>query len=331
MKLTRMQRLLRVLQLLRSGRRYNIDALADDLGVSRRTVFRDLSELKDAGVVCQYDADEGKYGIEPSHYLPPVNVTLEEGLALMLLTRHFVNDRVFPLAGAAMSAGWKLESLLPEKVRSYCGRMLEGVSVDWQQVSDTESVADVLGVFQRAVAERRKVAIRYDSYYEREEIDTVIRPYAVTFRRRGWYVIGFSERHREVRMFKLERVLDSATLEATFRPDPSFSLDGYFGNAWHMIPGGRRQHVEVHFSSMVAGNVEEVVWHRTQRTRRRSDGTLVFEADVDGIEEILWWVLGYGDQAIVQEPDALRALVQSHAESMARNYRTGVGVPKSRA
>ena len=98
-----------------------------------------------------------------------------------------------------------------------------------------------------------------------------------------------------------------------------------------MVRGETPYHVEIHFSSKVAGNVEEVAWHRTQRMRRRLDGGLVFEVDVDGIEEISWWVLGYGDQAVVYEPVELRRLLASHAQAMVEQYATNAEWPAARS
>ena len=138
---------------------------------------------------------------------------------------------------------------------------------------------DVMLSFQRAIADKTKVGIRYDSFYEKCEIETILRPYLVVFRSRGWYVIAYSERHREVRTFKLERMLQLRPLGERFKPDGTFNQNDYFGNAWNMVRGTIRYHVEIGFSNKVAGNVEEVAWHPTQRTRRRSDGSLVFEVD----------------------------------------------------
>jgi len=330
MKRNRTQRLIRIVQLLQAGRRYDIEELAQELYVSRRTAFRDIRVLNDSGIVCHFDPDTESYVIDQSYYLPPVNVTIEEGLALMLLTRKFVNRQTIPSVSAAVSAGLKIESVLPAEVRRFCGRLLDGVSVDRQQVSDVESVAGAINRVQHAVAEKRKLHIAYDSYYERREIELTVHPYWVTFRRRGWYMIAYSEMHLEVRTFKFERIVDLGELDETFRPDPDFNIDHYFGNAWHMVRGGDPQHVEVHFSSKVAGNVDEVAWHPTQRTRRRSDGTLVFEADVDGVDEIAWWILGYGDQAIVKEPEILRLMISSHAKNLVRYYENGVTTPIAR-
>jgi predicted DNA-binding transcriptional regulator YafY len=103
-------------------------------------------------------------------------------------------------------------------------------------------------------------------------------------------------------------------------PD-SFSLDQYFDHAWHMIKGSPRQRVRIEFSDKVAGNVDEVIWHKSQNTWRDDEGRYLFEVDVDGIEEISWWVLSYGDEAVVHEPAELRDLVRDRAERMVRRYK----------
>jgi proteasome accessory factor B len=58
-----------------------------------------------------------------------------------------------------------------------------------------------------------------------------------------------------------------------------------------------------------------------QQTAARDDGTLDFRVTVSGINEISWWILGYGDEAEVLEPPALRRLVAERAARMAQRYR----------
>jgi predicted DNA-binding transcriptional regulator YafY len=87
-----------------------------------------------------------------------------------------------------------------------------------------------------------------------------------------------------------------------------------------MIRGPRRYHVVIRFSPKVAGNVEEVLWHPTQQCTPLEDGSLRYEVDVDGVEEISWWVLGYGKEAVVEKPAALRKIIVEHFQAMAGNY-----------
>ncbi len=101
----------------------------------------------------------------------------------------------------------------------------------------------------------------------------------------------------------------------------AFSLDNYLGNAWHMIrEKGRDREVVVRFSRMVAQNVAEVKWHKTQQIELHDDGTADFRVTVSGLNEISWWILGYGDQAEVLEPPELRQLIADRAKRMAAKY-----------
>jgi proteasome accessory factor B len=66
--------------------------------------------------------------------------------------------------------------------------------------------------------------------------------------------------------------------------------------------------------------VAEVVWHKTQQTTFLPDGSVEFRVRVSGLREISWWILGYGDQAEVLKPAALRNLVADRAKNMAAVY-----------
>ena len=110
-------------------------------------------------------------------------------------------------------------------------------------------------------------------------------------------------------------------LDDAFRVPKNFSIERYLGNAWHMIPEpGRDRKVVIHFEPLVAANVAEVVWHRTQQTKLRKDGSLRFEVTVSGLWEISWWIMGYGDQAEVQEPKELREIIAERAARLSERY-----------
>lgn len=82
---TRLARLLRVMTLVRGRLARTAADLAGELGVSPRTVFRDLEALGLAGVPCRFDAEAGGYRIDGDFFLPPVQLTLGEAMALSVL------------------------------------------------------------------------------------------------------------------------------------------------------------------------------------------------------------------------------------------------------
>ena len=84
--------------------------------------------------------------------------------------------------------------------------------------------------------------------------------------------------------------------------------------------------VKVWFSPEFAGYIKEKVWHESQVIETRKDGSLTFEAEVAGTEEVKFWVMGWGSHARVLEPEYLVKAIRSEAESVAALY----GLPASR-
>ncbi len=304
------------MSLLESGRSFTAGALASELGISRRTFFRDLNMLELAGVPCGYDADERTYRIEQSFFLPSLSLTVEEALLILLAGGRFVSPESMPLSDVAARAADKIRDALPAPVRDYCQAVLDGVRVTLPPLVDASRTGPVFRGLHRALAEHRNVRVEYDSYFEQRTVGTVVSPYRVLFLSRAWYLVGRSSLHDDVRTFKLDRITGMEILADAFEPDPDFDVDAYFGLAWNMIPEGKVYHVRLRFLPMVAGNVEEVTWHRTQRCSVQPDGSCLFEVDVDGLREITWWLLGYGDQVIVEEPPELRDRIGEIARNM---------------
>ena len=107
MNLARIHRLLNLISLLQAGKGYHVEGLAQECGVSRRTIFRDLDLLRSSGVPLRYDEDQQQYHIAGSNYLPPTNFTPEEALALIVLC-HEMGDRAgLPFLNPARSRGRK--------------------------------------------------------------------------------------------------------------------------------------------------------------------------------------------------------------------------------
>jgi len=320
MRSGRLERLLKLTQALQAGASSTVEELARAAGVSRRTVFRDLQLLEKAGIPYRYDRDAKRYSAEKTALLPPVPMSPAEAMSVLMAMHHLLDTPLATDPAAARSAALKIQSVLPSAIVDYCGRLLKRTYVRPARTSDPAAIATVLPELHQVLAARNKVSIKYDSYFERRVIEAVLRPYHLAYVHRGWYLIAFNESAGRVLTFKVDRILQLKLLASGFRPDPAFSLEEYFGDAWMMIRGDKRYHVRIRFAKRVANNVDEIVWHKTQRTEHLRDGSLLFEVDVDGIDEISWWVLGYGDRAEVLAPPELRAMIAEHARELCRIY-----------
>jgi predicted DNA-binding transcriptional regulator YafY len=320
MKTSRVSRVVQMLTTLHSGPPRSTAELSRIFGVSRRTLFRDLKELQNIGVQPKFSASQQGYQIDHEQFLPPINLNLQEALAILLLAHKMRGQIQLPFKSAALLAALKIESSLPPRIRRYCESTLARITAKataQAPVPGSPGLDSIFSTLQNAIAQRRKVRICYDSFFDGSVVGCVLSPFHIFYNQRAWYVIAHSSLHKAMRTFKLNRIKKADMLDETFTDGEDFDLAEYIGCAWSMIPEGRIYNVRLRFLPKVAGNVAEVQWHNSQKVQRNTDGTATLEFRVDGINEITWWVLGYGDQVEVLAPAILRKKVRDTALKMA--------------
>jgi len=319
MKSSRISRVIQILTTLQAGKSYAAGDLSKMFGTSRRTIFRDLKELQAIGVPYHYDAGTGGYSIEPDFFLPPVDLNLQEALGLLMLAHKARNQIQLPFNNSALLATLKIENNLPAKIRQYCNAALKNISTKaaaQAPIRQEGGLDKTFAELQKAVVHKNKVLIRYHSLFENKILDIELCPYHLLYNYRAWYVLGYSDVHKSIRSFKLNRIEELEVSDKRFLGGDKFDLYEYLGRAWSMIPEGRIYNIKLRFLPKVANNVAEVQWHSTQKVTHNSDGSAIVEFRVDGIGEISWWILGYGDQVQVLAPKALRNRVLEMAKNM---------------
>ncbi len=280
-----------------------------------------MKELQAIGVPYRYDARTGGYMIEPDFFLPPVDLSLQEALSLLLLT-HKARDQIqLPFKNSALLAALKIENNLPAKSKQYCTTALQNISIRGGPQALFRHSAGLDKTFaqlQQAIVKKRKVDLRYHSLFEETIIDIELCPYHLLYNNRAWYVLGRSSLHKSVRTFKLNRIRELTTTEKCFVDGENFDVYDYLGRAWSMIPEGRIYNIKLRFLPEVAYDVVEVQWHSTQKVAFEDDGSAIIEFRVDGLNEITWWILSYGDKVQVLAPRILQQRIVEIAHKMLR-------------
>jgi predicted DNA-binding transcriptional regulator YafY len=300
--------LLRLIMLLESGQSLTVSHLMAELGVSRRTVFRDLNMLAEAGVP-YYHEPGGGYRIARSFFLPPISLTVPETLGVMLMGKSAAAQRRGPLMAQALSAIAKLTATIPEPLRAACSDLMAAVSVNPGPHATGGDEAAHYADLQRFIDEGRVCELRYKSPVQRAAETFAVEPYALHFSARAWYLLGRSRHHREVRIFKLARIESIKPLARRFDKPANFKVADKLGAAWQLIPGEKTYRIELEFSAKVGTNVAEVRWHSSQQHELLDDGRCVMRFEIDGLGEIAWWLCGYAGEVKIRKPAALRKRV----------------------
>jgi len=287
-------------------------------GTSRRTIFRDLQQLQTIGVPYHYDAQAGGYTIDPEFFLPPIDLNLQEALSLLLLVHRASGHLQLPFKNSALFAALKIENNLPDTLRQYCNTALKNISTRPGPQSPASHLDKTFSLLQRALVKKRKVKVKYDSFFEKKVVELTLSPYHLVYNRRAWYVMGYSSMHKSIRTFKLNRIKKLSLLDKCFVDGDTFDLADHIGRAWSMMPEGKLYNIKLRFLPKVARNVAEVQWHSTQQSNFNDDGSVILEFRVDGLGEIVWWILGYGDQVQILSPKQLRNQVIKRAKGLIR-------------
>ena len=159
----RIDRLLRIITLIQGGRGWTPKTLAAEMGCTARTIFRDLNHLKDSGIPIAYDAATKQYAMAGHFHMPPVQLTLDESLALVALCDNLAGKEQIPFLKPASRAAHKIESQLPAELRADLAARSANVAIHTAATMEPDGYADVYDRMQTALAKRRKVLCRYEA------------------------------------------------------------------------------------------------------------------------------------------------------------------------
>jgi len=324
MDYSRTHRLLKILTLIQGEKGWTSKRLALECGVTERTIFRDMKMLEGANIPYFFDEETKGYRVRKDFFMPPVQLTLDESLALAALAERVGGDEQVPFTEAAGKAISKVRSVLPQSIRTELEKIEDHVAIKLAAANPPEAARDVYQFVRAALAKKVALRCRYDSLgkdaKKRANDLFLLKPYTLFFSQRAWYVVGYHEGRKEVRCLKLNRFTKLEVTDESFTIPKTFSLEKHLGNAWRMIRGKRTFEVELWFDPQFADTVSDTHWHRTQEIEWHEDGSITFCCKVDGLDEIVWWVLSMGPHCVVKKPKELADQVQALGVAIADNY-----------
>ncbi len=220
----RADRLFQIIQRLR-GRRRAVTAaeLAEELGVSDRTVYRDIRDLVATGTPIEGEAGVG-YAHKREYDLPPLMFDPAELEALALGARIASSFGDEELGRAAASALSKIEAVLPARLRE----RLTGSPLYAPRTWTGRASAYALAVARAALTERRRLLIQYRRP-EGDETERVVRPLGAFFWGKTWTLAAWCELRQDFRTFRLDR-MESIEPGELFEEEPGRALRDYLRN-----------------------------------------------------------------------------------------------------
>jgi predicted DNA-binding transcriptional regulator YafY len=311
-------RLISIVLLLKSRGTLKASELAEELGVSERTVHRYMGMLDEMGIPIY--SERGPYGgfsLVRGYKLPPLVFTPEEATALYLgaeLVKDIWGASYFD---AAVAATAKLDNVLPDALRQEVDRTQRGLVVTGWMRRDYGPWAPILDDLRRCVARRRQVRLVYQSFRQKVTERTVD-PYALALQWGNWYLVAHCHLRGDLRTFRIDRIQEIIPSEETFELPPDFSAREHLLRMAVERPETYYR-VVVRFDEDVAHIVRErrEEW---QDLVEHEDGAVTLAFDASDLAWPCRWVLTYQDRATVIGPPQLAEMVRDAAQAIAARY-----------
>ena len=305
-------KLFRLMMMLQRRGTCSASELAQELGVSRRTVHRYIDQLDEMGLpVCSERGPHGGYSLMRGYRLPPLLFSAEEATVLYLgarLVREVLGET---FDDAVVGATTKLDNVLPDDLLQQVARTEQTLVVGGLMARDYRPFDETIHVLRQSIDERRQVRMLYRGAAG-DETERRIDPYAMALQWGWWYLVGYCHLRGEMRTFRVDRIERVTALDRGFAVPRGFSVREYLEQSMRFEP---RYQVLVRMRGQALARATQgrSAWLQVQP---EPDGSAMIGFGSDDLGWATGWVLSWGPEAQALEPPELVADVQKAARGI---------------
>lgn len=166
-----------------------------------------------------------------------------------------------------------------------------------------------------------KIRIMYQSFHSAEPSTFILAPYCVRVFRQRWYVLGTSEKGKELRLYGLDRILNTERTTTPFALPKDFDAEAFFANGYGVTVDERKPEiVRISVDAYQANYLRSLPIHPSQEETERNNDYSVFQFFIVPTYEFIKELLSYGGTLEVLSPKWLRKEIRQEARTMNEIY-----------
>ncbi len=326
-ELSQIQRLVRILQILSSGRKVTTKELRRrfDYSVSLRTLQRDLLTLSAAGVplVSQKTKANENAWFLMSRFRSFIPLPLEtnEYLAAHMLKANLKVFEKTPFEKEIHSLLKKIDQIVPEDV------FLETESGNAENLFENYSAGlfdysphgETINNLISAIVHRTKCLVTYHNPYEQKEKTFHIEPEKMVYYNGGLYVIVYVRYYKSFILLAIQRIRKLELLDESFPKDHPFNAQEFWKGKFGLF-SGEQVNVKLQFDKGVRHHIEGRIWHPSQTVELDKKGNLILSMKVGITPELITWILGWRMFVKVLDPARLVEEIKENIEEIRKMY-----------
>lgn len=306
-----------------------IKELAQKFDVSERQIYRDINTIENILHVPLVKKDKTINNAKVTHYclrtgyLPSLSPEKATILFLSLLRQSdsifsgYLNELKDVLVSTLFKYHYDPQELAVEKLQKRIHLVKEAVV-------DPERVGRLFSKLVEAVKNSHRVKLWYFVAYKKQVTKRVVEPYGLICKRNNWYLVAWCLKRKDIRVFRVDQINDVIAYETEkFSYPTDFDIENYMADSWGVFKDDQICEVRIKVSSQVAFRFKNQIYHPSQKIiAQQSDGSLIISYKVCGIKEMKTWIVQWGSNAEVLEPQWLRKEMCTLTEKMFKVYCT---------
>ncbi len=312
-----------ILRTLGARHGITIGELAEEFGVTKRTLYRDFNALEEAGYPILSEVIDGTtyWKLESSFKgVTPVTFTLNELIALYFSRKLTVSPGRSPFHVELESAFKKIETALPAK---HIARLEKIEEMFTALVKASKKIDLDKGIFetvQWALLNQTILKVEYKPRKGNQAFPFEVHPYSLIFCKGEFYLLCFVP-GRGMRHFALEGIKKAERMQERFEVPEDFSISEFLKVPFGLFRG-KRLTVKVVFDKELSDYIQGRTWHPSQKIKELKDGRILLSMTPSGKEEIKAWILSFGPKAELLSPNSLKEEVKEDVSKAVALYRS---------
>lgn len=305
---------------LRNNGYPNCTRVACHFEVSSKSIQRDIEYMRDMlHAPIDYDKKKkGYYYNKEWSFLPSAFLDRQEAEALKATKKVLSQYQGTPYYQEISSALDKVLQYLPAS-HSENG-ILDIYS--FEQAPSSEIDAKTFSLLDEAIRNSRQIAIAYHAPSKQAKTERTVHPYRLHYdqSKSTWYLIAFCELRQATRTFAVNRIRSITPCATGFTIPESFSIEKYLEQTFDQCAGVEEHAIVIRFSPYQSQWIKEHRWHPTQQIEEHENGSITLHMKVSALDAVKRWVMRYGKEAEVVEPEELRDMIRVEVRMMGEMY-----------
>lgn len=316
--MNRIDRVSAILIHLQSKRYVTAEEIAKRFEISKRTVYRDLKALEEAGVPIGAEPGKGYFLIEGYH-LPPVMFTTHEASSLLTAEKIIEKMADKSINEQYKSAMYKIKAVLPEKEKTYLDRLDTNIEIfHFPPSISPEAPNNYILDVQQAVVNKKVLCIDYCAGYNDELIpNRLVEPVGLCFYSMGWHLIAYCRYRNNYRDFRLDRIYKLSITDESYSPREIKSVKQFFDR---MQSSFELEQVTIRFPKTEATLIRTTRYYYGYIGEEDNNNSVDLNFVVNDMNHFARWLMMYADVAEVIANDTLKEIFKNFLEKVKKRF-----------